>query len=52
MLEKYCPLSAEFRVNTDDDEPMPVTEEKIAKKLKEISIYPVQVVLTTFQTRC
>ena len=38
VLEQYCPLSAEFRVNTDDNEPISVTEETVAKKLKEISI--------------
>ena len=38
VLEKYCPLSAEFRVNADDDEPISVTEETVVKKLKEISV--------------
>ena len=38
VLEQYSPLSAEFRVNTDDDEPISVTEETVVKKLKEISI--------------
>ena len=38
VLEKYCPLPAEFRVNTDDDEPKSVTEETVVKKLKEICI--------------
>ena len=37
-LQKYCPLSAKFRVNTDDDEPISATEETVVKKLKEISI--------------
>ena len=40
VLEKYCLLPAEFRVNTDDDEPISVTEETVVKKLKEISISP------------